>query len=64
MEVDAMKTINLCPTCSCCPRLVVERVNGELKLTLVDDDGTKITLDSEIARNLALAIFKEIGTSV
>lgn len=56
-----MKTINLCPTCSCCPKLVTERVNGELRFILVDDDGTKITLDSETARNLALAIFKEIG---
>ena len=57
-----MKTINLCAG-MCCPRLIVERANGKLILHLVDDDGTKITLDSEIARNLALAIFKEIGTS-
>ena len=55
-----MKTIELCKN-KCCPKLVTERVNGELQFTLVDDDGTTIVLDAEIARNLALAIFVEIG---
>ena len=60
-----MKTINLCGGGStCCPKLVTERINGKLKFTIVDDNGTEIVLESQIARNLALAIFKEIGTSV
>ncbi len=58
-----MKTLNLCNRGDCCPKLVTERTNGKLKFTLVDD-GTKIILDSETARNLALAIFKEINTNV
>ena len=58
-----MKTINLCNNRGCCPRLVVEKVNGKVRFHLLEGD-TKIVLDSEIARNFALAIFKEIGTSV
>ena len=60
MERFAMKTINLCPS-KCCPKLIVERTNRKSKFHIVDDDGTKITLEFEIARNLALQIFKEIG---
>lgn len=56
-----MKTINLCNRRgSCCPRLVTERTNGKLKFYLLDND-TRITLESEIARNFALTILKEIG---
>lgn len=58
-----MKTINLCNRGDCCPKLITERIGRDLKFHLVDDDGTEIILDSETARNLALAIFKELGQS-
>jgi len=56
-----MKTINICGGRSCCPRLVIERTGRKLRFYIVDDDGTTIILDSEIARNLALTIFEEVG---
>lgn len=57
------RTINLCNRGDCCPKLIVERINKKLVFTIVGDDGSQVVLDSEIARNLALAIFKEVGTS-
>lgn len=55
-----MKKINLCSICACCPKLVVTRAR-KLKYHIVDDYGGVVKLTEAEARNLALAIFKEVG---
>ena len=58
-----MKTINLCGGKSCCPKLVITRAK-KLKFHIVDDYEGIVRLTSDEARNLALAILKEVGTNV
>ena len=57
-----MRTINLCGGRACCPKLLVEKMSdGTMVYYVTDDDGGKIGLSVSEARNLALAIFKEVG---
>lgn len=57
-----MRTINLCgrPGCGGCPKLVIVR-GKELKFKITDDDFGEVNLKDDEARNLALAILKELG---
>lgn len=56
-----MKATNLCDgRGGCCPRLVMEKTSKELKFHIIDGD-VKIVLESEIARNFALTVLKEIN---
>ena len=56
-----MKTMNLCGRSgSCCPKLISTN-NKKLKFKVTDDYGGVVKLTKDEARNLALAIFKEIG---
>lgn len=55
-----MKTINLCGGRSCCPKLIATN-NKKLKFNITDDYGGIVKLTKDEARNLALAIFKELG---
>lgn len=57
-----MRTINLCGGRECCPKLLVEKMSdGTTVYYVTDDDGGKVGLSISEARNLALAIFKEVG---
>lgn len=58
-----MKTISLCPTCTTCPKLIITN-DKKLKFQVTDDYGGLVKLTADEARNLALAIFKEVGTSI
>jgi len=58
-----MRTINLCNRGDCCPKLVITR-DKKLRFKITDDNFGEVNLTDDEARNLALAIFKEIGTSV
>lgn len=59
-----MKTINLCNNKGgCCPKLIITRAK-KLKFHIVDDYEGIVRLTADEARNFALAIFKETGTSV
>jgi hypothetical protein len=56
-----MKKINLCGNLGIdCPKLMVTRAK-KLKYHIVDDYGGLVRLTEDEARNLALAIFKEVG---
>ena len=56
-----MKTMNLCSRPGgCCPKLITTN-NKKLKFKVTDDYGGVVKLTVDEARNLALAIFKEIG---
>lgn len=54
-----MKTINLCGRGKCCPKLITTR-NKKLKFQITDDYGGLVKLTVDEARNLALAILKEV----
>jgi len=54
-----MKIINLCGRGSCCPKLIITR-NKKLRFKITDDDFGEVNLADDEARNLALAILKEI----
>jgi len=56
---EKMKTINLCGRGNCCPKLVITR-DKKLKFHITDDYGSIVKLTSDEARNLALAILKEV----
>lgn len=55
-----MKTINLCGRGKCCPKLAITR-DKKLRFQITDDFGGLVKLTDDEARNLALAILKEIG---
>ena len=59
MEVNAMKTINLCGKRKCCPKLIVTRAK-KLSFKVIDDYNGIVKLTDSEARNLALAILKEV----
>ena len=53
--------MNLCSRPGgCCPKLITIN-NKKLKFKVTDDYGGVVKLTVDEARNLALAIFKEIG---
>ena len=53
--------MNLCSRPGgCCPKLITTN-NKKLKFKVTDDYGGVVKLTVDEARNLALAIFKEIG---
>ena len=54
-----MKIINLCGKENCCPKLVISR-NKKLRFKITDDDFGEVNLTDDEARNLALAILKEV----
>ena len=54
-----MKTINLCGRGKCCPKLYIMR-NKKLSFQVTDDFNGSVQLTSDEARNLALAILKEV----
>ena len=56
------KVINLCGNSKCCPKLIITR-DKKLRFKITDDNFGEVNLTDDEARNLALAIFKEIGTN-
>jgi len=56
-----MKKISLCKTCATCPTLAMHQKGKKVTFVLTDDYGGEVQLTTDEARNLALAIFKEVG---